>query len=493
MCSSCEGALQCVAGACVMPPMDAGVDVDAGVPDAGEAPLDAGQLRTVRVRRTDEALLPDGGVRVTQFNLATSVNQRLLYEDGTGEWIEVMPTESGLELRYDGIPVGPYVLARAFEYVVSDADDFELGARTLGKRDRPISNASATLTVELRGVPTARGDTVGLTSLSSGTTSDVMSLATPNDGGIATATTDFGVALQPFGMSGADGDELTVVLKRTVTDGGNSWSAAHSSATVPAPELASQQTAMTTVTLTPLAQELLQVNVRASDFEQFVTDVSPGATVLSTIATVSAFTGSSRPGAGGDFVGRSTSIASASLQPGRGDLALAMTFGRPFGAAPLVVEGRLNALVSFSLSGRTLSRPTEAMSTTRADGGVLEVTLSPPRFVRINGESATVNRTGVGVTPVIEWSPPTVGTPGTFVVTFYKLTPQGTTLTQSLVAQVRTPFSRLRVPPFALTVGEAYVAYVTAFTTTGFDPRRFGFHNDRESGRAALVTAIFIP
>lgn len=494
MCSSCEGALQCVAGACVMPPMDAGVTVDAGEPDAGEAPLDAGQLRTVRVRRTDEALLPDGGVRVTQFNLATAVNQRLLYEDGTGEWIEVMPTESGLELRYDGIPVGPYVLARGFEYVVSDADDFELGARTLGKRDLLVLNTNTTLTVDVRGVPPGArpSDSMGLTSLGSGTTADFMTLTLPNDAGIATATIDLAMSVQAFGMSGADGDELTVVLRRNVSDGGLTWSAAHSSATVMAPELATQQTAMTSVTLSPLAQEPLQITVRASDFEQFATDVSPNASPLSTFATVSAFVAAPRPGAGGDFIGRSTAIAATSQQAGRGDVTTAITFGRPFGAAPLLVEGRLTTRVPLTLSGRTLNRTLDAITTTRADGGVLEVTLSPPRFIRINGESATVNRTGVGLTPVIEWSQPAVGTPGTYLVTIYKLTPQGTTLSESFTAQIRTPFSRLRVPPFALTRGEAYVAFVSAVTTS-FDARRFGFQNDREFGRAVVTTAVFTP
>lgn len=492
-CFSCEGTQACVAGACVMPPMDAGVD--AGTPDAGEEPFDAGSLRTVRVRRTDEALLPDGGVRVTAFDLSTATNLRLLYEDATGTWVEVMPSAVGPELRYDGIPVGPYVVSRGFEYVVSDADDFELGARTLGKRDRVITNLNTTLTVQLQGVPpgASRSDALGLTSFGSGTTADFMSLTLPNDAGLATATTDLATAPQAFGMSGVDGDEVTVVLRRNVTDAGVAWSAAHSSATVTAPELASLQTAMTTVTLAPLAQELLTIRVRSSDFEQFAADVHPSAVPATTQAAVTSFLGGQRPGPGGDFMGRSTLLASTQLTAGRGDLSVAMTFGRPFGPAPVLVEGRLNVTVPLSLSGRTLNRSVDAMGTTRADGGVLEVTLTPPRFLRLNGESATVNRTGVGLTPVLEWSQPAVGTPGTFVVTILKVTPQGTTLSESFAAQVRTPFSRLRVPPFALTRGEAYFAFVSAVTTTGFDPRRFGFHNEREAGRATAATAIFTP
>ena len=491
-CVSCDGTQACVMGACVTP-VDAGVD--AGLSDAGDAPLDAGQLRTVRVRRTDEALLPDGGVRVTTFNLATAVNQRLLYEDGTGTWIEVMPTESGLELRYDGIPVGPYVLSKGFEYVVSDADDFELGARTVGKRDRPITNVNTTLTVQVQGVPPGArpSDAMGLTSFGSGTTADFMSLTAPNDAGVATAATDLVTALQGFGMSGADGDEVTVVLRRNVSGAGSTWSAAHSSATVPAPEIASMQTAMMTVTLAPLAQELSTVTVRSSDFEQFASDVHPNAVAASTQAAVASFLAAPRPGQGGDFLGRSALLASTLLTAGRGDLSVPMTFGRPFGPAPLLMEGKLTVNVPLALSGRTLNRTVDAIGTTRADGGVLEVTLTPPRFVRINGESATVNRTGVGLTPVLEWSQPAVGTPGTFVVTILKLTPQATTLSESFAAQIRTPFSRLKVPPFALARGEAYFAFISAVTTTGFDPRRFGFHNEREAGRAAAATGIFTP
>lgn len=485
-CGSCEGALQCLAGRCEEPPTDAGVD--GGEVDAGALP-DAGRLRTVLVRRTNEVWTPDGGLSVTETDLNNEPGQRLLYEDVEGNWVSMPPAPGvGPVLRFDEVPEGPYLVFRGSEALMSDVDELETGVRTVGRRDEPIGAPNTSLTVELSGVtPGYRtSDAVAASSFGAGFLAE--SFTVRGDGGAFPATADLSLQSAPFALSGSRGDELLVTLRRTVSDGGLSWGSTLFAATVLAPELGLGQAARVAVPLAPVPQLPVPLALRSSGFEQFSAEVHPAATPLATSAVVVA-----APPVPADFEGRSMTLSFVSNQPGRGDLEATITTGNPVAGGTLHVEGRLIVGVQLTLSGRTLNRQLDAIATTRADGGALDATLSPPRFVRLNGVRADVNRTGVGTTPVFEWSPPALGTPLTYWLVLYRLTPQGTSLTESFALRLRTPFTRARIPPGLLSEGTAYYALVWALSGDGLDARRFIARTPREGGRAIAVTAVFTP
>jgi hypothetical protein len=470
----------------VEPPVDAGLD--AGAVDAGPTP-DAGRLRTVLVRRTDEVWTPDGGVVVTEADLNNEPGQRLLYEDVAGEWVSVTPTAgAGPMLRFEGVPEGPYVVARPGELLMSDADELEMGVRIVGRRDTPIAAPNTTLTLELSGVTPAYRSSDVVLALSFGPGFLAENFTVRGDGGAFPAIADLTAQSAPYALSGARGDELLVTLRRTVSDAGLSWGTTLFAATVLAPELGAGQAARVTVPLAPVPQVPVPLALRSSGFEQFVTDVHPAATPTATAAVFFA-----APPVPADFEGRSMALSFVNHQAGRGDLEATITTGNPVAGGSLLAEGRLIVSVPLSLSGRTLNRQLDAIGTVRADGGALDATLSPPRFVRLNGERADVNRTGVGTTPVFEWSPPSLGTPRTYWLMVYRLTPQGTSLAESFALRIRTPFTRVRVPPGLLVEGSAYYALVWALSGDGADARRFIARSTREGGRAIAATAVFTP
>lgn len=485
-CVACEGADLCVEGACVAPAIDGGLDAGS---DAGLEP-DAGRRRTVLVRRTDEAWTNDGGISSIDLDLNAMTQKQLLYEDENGEYVIVEPApQSGPVLRFDDVPEGPYVLVRGTDYVVSDVDSLELGARTIGRRNPLIGNG--TLSVTLTGATFQQSDVVLAHSFGAGTLIEQFRNSA-TDGGVLTSTATLSNQPLAFVLRN-DSDELTVFVRRTINTGGSSWSAAVLAGTVAAPDLGQNQSASVTVPLTQLTQQRWPLELRSSGFEQFVRDVHPAATTTVTQAILYSVPSTPPHTTGGDFEGRSAPLASLTNAAGRPDVRQEITVGTPSGSAPLFADGRLFASVPLTLSGRTLSKGFEALATTTTDGGVLDATLSPPRFLRINQEPADVNRTGVSQNPVLEWSAPALGAPTTYVVVITRLMPQGTTLTEGFSLRLRTPFTRLKVPGVFLETGAPYVAQVVAVANPGFDNKRFPFHFSTLSSRASAITSIFIP
>lgn len=487
-CLACEGADLCVEGACVAPAADGGLD--AGV-DAGAEP-DAGRRRTVLVRRTDETWTPDGGVTSIDADLNSIGPKQLLFEDETGEYVTVEAvSQVGPVLRFEDIPEGPYVLMRGAEYVASDSDSLELGFRLVGRRNPPVG--AATLNVTLSDLTPAfrTSDQVLAHSFQAGFLAESFRTVS-TDGGSLTSTTSLATQLQPFALR-SDSDELTVTLRRSFNDGGVTWSSTVLAATITAPDLGVAQTANVSVALTPVAQQRWPLEFRTSAFEQFTRDVHPAATTNFSQAVVYAVPTAPMLSSGGEFEGRSVAFAQLNNGSGRPDVRQDITVGNPLPGATLYAEGRLFVQVPLTLSGRTFTKGLEAANTVVTDGGALDVTLSPPRFLRINGEPGDVNRTGVSVNPVLEWSPPALGTPTSYVVLISKLTPQGTTLTDSPLLRLRTPFTRLKIPGQALEAGTPYVAQVVAISNSGFDNHRFPFQFARAASRASSLTGIFIP
>lgn len=465
---------------------DGGVDAGA---DAGAEP-DAGRRRTVLVRRTDETWMPDGGVTSIDFDLNAIRPQQLLFEDESGEYVTIDAVmQSGPVLRFEDVPEGPYLVLRAGEYIASDVDSLELGARSIGRRNPLIGNG--TLAVALTGAPFQQSDVVQAHSFGAGTIVEQFR-NTPPDAGVLSSSA--ALLTQPLAFAlRNDADELTITLRRTISTGGLNFSSAVFGGTVAAPDLGPGQTANVTVPVSQLPQQRWPLELRSSGFEQFVRDVHPAATTSFTQAVIYAVPSMVRPMTGGDYEGRSASLGALSNSAGRPDVRQDITVGNPVPNSTLFADGRLFASVPLTLSGRTFNKSVEALVTTVTDGGVLDATLSPPRFLRINGEAADVNRTGVSQNPVLEWSPPALGTPTTYVIVITKLMPQGTTLTEGFSLRLRTPFTRIKVPGQFLETGSPYVAQVIAVANSGFDHKRFPIQFSRESGKSTAVTSIFIP
>lgn len=487
MCVACLGNDRCLAGACV-----------AGV-DAGIVELDAGPTRTVELRQTDEFFLADASVRLDEVDLNAQPEQPLLVEAADGGWLQLSRTRgTGPVLRYERVPVGPWLFARGEVWVASDSDTFDMGARVIGRRDRSALAPSTLLSIVARGVvpgvQMGDGTAIGVTSVASGTTTDAARVMVTQLGAQElTASIDLASAPQPFGLSAVAGDDLTVVLRRTViADGGARWGAATMSASVAAPDVSSGTTGVATVDFVPLALEPTRVRVQTSSFEPFVSVAHPSAMIGNPAGALFAYAPAPRGGGVGDFEGRSTQLAAVAVVNRGQNIDLTMTHGRPFGSWPLQTESRLPVTVPLMVGGRVFSRSFDAIHVTRTDSDVVVLEVSPPTALRLNGSPAQAPLAGVGTSPVLEWSAPAVGVPSAYVVTISRLS-GGVTITETLVARLRTPFTRVRIPPGVLLPGEPHFAIVTAVKSTGVDSKRWGLRTSRAGGRGSALTDIFVP
>lgn len=87
--------------------------------------------------------------------------------------------------------------------------------------------------------------------------------------------------------------------------------------------------------------------------------------------------------------------------------------------------------------------------------------LGPPTAPLINGEDAFAPHDGVGLQPVISWSPPDLGTPTSYFVSIYSLGPSEEGDRFPSAAVYSGTF--FKVPPGFLRPGHLYYAYISAY------------------------------
>jgi hypothetical protein len=500
-CVTCGNAERCTGAVCEPLPVDAGEDagVDGGEDAGFDAGVDAGRPRTVRVVRASEILLLDGGTTVNVNDL-NGASVTLFYEGPGGDWVTVSGQNFGTEVRFDGVPEGPYVVSyrsasgQTAVHVASDADDVNLGPKLVGRRSGMYGTTPVAIDAGIA-VPWQAGDTLTTTSFSAGMSKDSFQVAR-SSGASVLATGDLSASSYPFTV--VEGDDLTLTLNRQYTDAGTAFlSAAYLGATMPAPYLPSGvSTAFGAPVLTELPRDQATISLRASDFVQFISEVNPGATPAAHRLLVSVTTAGAGVDGGGDYDGRSGALLTVS-RSGANDIEGAFSWGNPWGAAAPVTVFRAysTASVPLEFQGRTLNRNIDALVTTRVGASTVSLgpELSPPRYVRINGETAFVNRNGVSTTPVLDWAPPALGTPTIYTVTLWRLSVQGNNLVQVFLVGLTTPWTRLHLPPGILQPGEAYFAFITASRIANNDPRRTPFRTSRESEDAVAMTNVFTP
>ena len=92
--------------------------------------------------------------------------------------------------------------------------------------------------------------------------------------------------------------------------------------------------------------------------------------------------------------------------------------------------------------------------------------LSPPRNIKVNGSDFFSGQTGVGASPIISWSAPTIGTPNYYRLTIYRLvaTNLGHTVRQAITT-LHTPNTSIMLP--ALLTSQPNSAYVVVLEAIG--------------------------
>ena len=132
---------------------------------------------------------------------------------------------------------------------------------------------------------------------------------------------------------------------------------------------------------------------------------------------------------------------------------------------------------------------TQLVDLTTVGTAPIQPTIGLPVDVMINGRSAFTEQSGVGTTPTISWSPPTVGTADKYLVEVYEVPAADGLIFRNLLETSRTS---LVIPPGLLTAGKQYAFTVIARSATTLDAEATPFREPTLPSCFARVTTAFV-
>jgi hypothetical protein len=175
-------------------------------------------------------------------------------------------------------------------------------------------------------------------------------------------------------------------------------------------------------------------------------------------------------------------------------------YGNPYPSSkwPLFVIYSYEGVTNYTAPGATTSAPlvtyTYGVTTT------LPTTTSPIKPLvgvaqkpSINGKNFFGNLSGVGLTPVVKWAPPAVGTATYYLVTVYQLTNVGGTTVATVVGSLSTQQAALRIPTGLLTAGQAYVFEVSAYYIPGLNFAKNPYFFGSTTAQADVISGLIQP
>jgi hypothetical protein len=111
----------------------------------------------------------------------------------------------------------------------------------------------------------------------------------------------------------------------------------------------------------------------------------------------------------------------------------------------------------------------------------------------VNGKSFFTNQTGVGLTPILKWSPPSVGTASHYDVGVYQLENNAGNTVIIPVAGFHTQSKSLRIPSGVLSAGQAYVFVVRPWYIPGVSFAKTPFMNGSTDAAADVTSGVMQP
>ena len=111
----------------------------------------------------------------------------------------------------------------------------------------------------------------------------------------------------------------------------------------------------------------------------------------------------------------------------------------------------------------------------------------------INHKNFFTDRTGVGTTPTLRWSPPSVGKATYYNVHIWQLSNNGGNTVKTLIAGLRTQRTSLLIPKGLMSAGQAYVFDILAFYTPGVNFAKTPFMYGATVGQTHVISGMMQP
>jgi hypothetical protein len=361
-----------------------------------------------------------------------------------------------------GVPAGLFLVDVNGVYLYTTARVLDLGADVGGRSTAVYGSATDTVGGTVGGlVPWQPGDLFEWNDPNAGGGAYGFAGSDPATG----ATSLSGQASAWFGglIDGAEGDVLYALQLSAKQAGTTQYAALTGVASFPSVEQVDGTPVEVTGALTPVdLSKTISFDLLESQFSSLVSAVNPSAQGGGVELNVVTMPGAATAG----WVGYNVNLLYLYTTT---DVALSgVPYGNPFPSSwgELAIAAD-SWFVSYTAPGATSSSIQSAfayttMPASQASLSPIRPGVTPVRDPKVGGASAFDALTGIGVTPVLSWTPPAVGAPTAYEVTIYQAANAGGSTSIDYVAEIVTTTTSLPLPPGLLQDGSAYVFVVTA-------------------------------
>jgi hypothetical protein len=243
-----------------------------------------------------------------------------------------------------------------------------------------------------------------------------------------------------------------------------------------------------------------EANINGADLAAQALAANPNATLDATVIALDVYPGSLAKGentstpdlVGYDFVNNPLLTTNGDLGP--------VSYGNPFPSKkwPLFDLYQWQSYTLYTAPGATNSAPIFAsaigydakLPTSANPIKPLVGVLSKPS---IDHKNFFADHTGVGTTPTLKWSPPSVGKATFYAVQIFQVANNGGNTTTTLIARLITQRASLLIPKGLLSAGQAYVFKIRAWYTPGINFAKTPFMNGPTIAVADVVSGLMQP
>jgi hypothetical protein len=468
-------------------PLDAG-PLDAGPPDALACPMAPRGMTDVTGTAIDTFISDVGRTDAPEDLSAQTIVALVPY--GPPGCFTTFPGVGRADGTFTipGVPSGLYYLGyRLGSFLVTSARTVDLGEERIGRPDATRPNLRTPVTLDVAGLsPWRAGDLLAISSVGAGAFSSYLADLGPAPVSVgATTLTGFTIDWQNAATMLIDArrGDRALVLQFTTRSAGSLWYQAVAKAVDVSPVVIEDGLpSRITGTLVDLPQQVVNLDWRGAEIEAVVAEgLGPG------FASAYAEIDVQPPGFSG-VAGRAAELLEATSLPS-GDGVLALQLGNPYPTTwprtALAIGYR-----SRTIGGIALGFGTYVMVPLASAGPIrLGPIVSPPRALRANGQPASSGTlAGVGLTPLISWQPPTLGTPDSYAVTIFDLSGR-----RVRVIDIETTDTSVMIPPGFLATGASHVIVVSAKITGSPAPLQRPFRQGWTLGAADAITGMVLP
>jgi len=438
-------------------------------------------------------------------DLAQSDIVALVYDESSNKFSTHPPTMTGDgTFAFSDLTAGQQYYVRvnrigaAPSYVLTSATDLDLGRFIMGRPDVTAAGSGTALVFDVTNLASWQ-DGDGLQLYAGGAGVVVQGIEASATAGApaagATSVSDLTIdyaaaASSPRLIDSAKGDRtwFTQLVTRTL-GASETYQSVGRAVEFAALSQTSGQSLRLAGSLADVTQATLPIDFKISQFEAIWRASNPSGTLVMNHINLVAQMESSRSwlGVTPDLVYYATASS--------GDLVASFSYGNPFPSTyGLILQGLSRFERSYTIGAATGSSMGEiSFMMAPTASSTLAPVLGTIQGPTIADRDAIADQSGVGSTPRLHWSPPSLGTPTHYRLVFTRAEENAGTLGGVLAGVLYTTTTDIVVPPGILSPGSTYVIRFTAFARGNVDAQRQPFLTALPESSSDVLSGLLTP